>query len=58
MTPEDLDYQLFYYIPYPYSQKYEDLDENHEYCSYPAEEDTSGIYADAQWVDSLRNNQL
>lgn len=58
MENEQIDYQLFYWIPFPFSQKYEELDENHEYCSHPCEDDYSGVFADKDWVDMVRQNLL
>jgi len=44
-------YQMFYYIPWPDSQGFSELDPDQDY-TYPAD-NSGGIFADKKWVDDV-----
>lgn len=44
-------YSLFYYIPWPDSQRYQAFDDDEMFTSKQDEE--GGIYADKDWVNEL-----
>jgi hypothetical protein len=43
-------YQLFYYIPWPDSQGFVDLDPDQEHTSLA---ESAGVFADKEWVDDI-----
>ena len=46
-------YQLFYYIPWPDSQGFVDLDPDQEHTSLA---ESAGVFADKEWVDEINFN--
>ena len=43
-------YDLYYYIPWPDSQKYQDKDPEN-FCTFPS--DDGAVFAEKQWVDCM-----
>lgn len=52
-----MNFSLYYYIPWPESQYYEDLDPDHLFCE-PSCTIEGGIFAQVAWVKSIASNKI